>query len=346
MPAHTALLFEESPHMNQPLAHRHSAHGPLSVRTWLPLPMLVLLGLALLGVMECLGAGATPLTEVYSDKFTSYANLMLLGATVLYVGHLWYDSAVVGKWASALAAFGALGLLNGLLLRGTEAPMLGSPEPILLTGLDGVMPLFSACTVLIYLAMERVYKTRAAGAFVMPIVAASVLFQSWLVANQQPAPDIASPLLRSYFVRAHILSNFLAYGAFALAAALGVMVLLRHRVERAGPVRGIARRALFQLTRTEQLMYRAVALGMLLFGFATLLGASAANQAWGRYWALEPKESWALAVLLTYGGYLYLYHAKHWRGPRMAWLAILGFGVTGFGFLGIKLFSAGLHAYA
>jgi cytochrome c-type biogenesis protein CcsB len=332
--------------MNLPLAHGHVVPGPLSVRIWLPLLTLTLLGLALLGVMECLGGSATPLTEVYSDKFTSYANLMLLGATVLYIGHLWYDGAAVGRWASALAALGALGLLNGLLLRGTEAPMMGSPEPILLTGLDGVMPLFSACTVLIYLAMERVYKTRAAGAFVMPIVAASVLFQTWLVANHQPVADIAAPLMRSCFVRAHILSNFIAYGAFALAAALGVMYLLRHRAERAGRAGAVARRVLCDLARTEQLMHRAVSLGLLLFGFATLLGISAANQAWGRYWAWEPKESWALAVLLIYAGYCYLHHAKHWRGPRMAWLAILGFGVTAFGFLGIKLLSAGLHAYA
>jgi cytochrome c-type biogenesis protein CcsB len=334
--------------MNQPLAQGKVAHGPLTARIWLPLLML-LLGLALLGAMECLGArqaGAqAPLTQVFSYQLTGYANLMLLGATVLYVAHLWCDSAAVGRWATSLAALGALGLLNGLLLRGTETPVLGSPAPILLTGLHDVMPLFSACTVLIYLLMERVYRTRAAGAFVMPIVAAAVLFQAWLLANDQPAASAASPVLRSCFVRAHILSNFLAYGAFALAAALGVMVLLRHRAGQGGRASGIAR-ALFELPRAEQLMVRALSLGLLLFTFATLLGVSAANQAWGRYWAWDPKESWAVVVWLTYAGGLYLNHAKHWRGTRLAWLAILGFGVTGFGFIGVKLFAAGLHAYA
>jgi ABC-type transport system involved in cytochrome c biogenesis permease subunit len=313
--------------------------GSVRPRAWVAAAVFALL---LSGVLEYVAGRATAAGALagldLAGQMIGYANLLLLASTCLYVAHLRYGAAAIGRWASALAALGALGLLDGLMLEGAASYLLHGSGPLVLMRLPDVMPLFSACTVLIYLAMEHVYRTRAAGAFLMPVVAAAVLSGAWLSAGGEGAPTDLAPVLRSYAVRAHILAHVVSYGAFAVAAAAAVMDLLRRRAR--------APRALPGLARIRRLTHRSVALGLALLSLATVAGIASANRAWGRYWAWEPKECATLALWLVYAGYLYLHHARRWRGARMAWLALLGFGVGAFGFFGVKLLASGLHAYA
>jgi cytochrome c-type biogenesis protein CcsB len=310
---------------------------------------LAFFGLALIGVMECLEAknlaAGVPLEQMFSYQLISYANLLLIGSTTVYIAHLWFTDNVVGRWATGLSAAGAFGLVLGLMARVTETYLVDRTGYIPLTSLYEVMSLFSAVTVLLYLMMERVYRTRSAGAFVLPIVAAAVLFEAWLVSDDQVTSADHFPILRSYWIHAHVLTNFIGYGAFAVAAAMGVMYLLRSEAERRRLKGGFAMRALPDLAMIDRLMNQAITLGFPLFSIATILGVMSANQAWGRYWAWDPKETWALIVWLTYGGYFYLHYAKKWHGVRMAWWTIIGFGLTVFCFLGVNLFFSVLHSY-
>ncbi|HWJ96500.1 MAG TPA: cytochrome c biogenesis protein CcsA [Telluria sp.] len=268
-------------------------------------------------------------------QLAGYGNLLLVLATLVYLAHLRYRAAAVGAWASALAGLGALAVLDGLWLDGAAAWAHGG-VPSMLAGLQDLMGLFSACTVLLYLVMERVYKSRAAGAFLMPVVAAAVLFGSWLGEGDGGAASAVAPLLRSYVVRAHVLANVLAYGAFTLAAAAAAAALLGARGKRAMP----------ELEAARHVVPLAVGFGLPLLSLAMALGIATAGKAWGSYWSWDPKECATLAVWLAWAGWLWLYYARGWRGVRMAWLALAGFAVTLFGFLGVRLFEAGMHAYA
>ncbi len=302
------------------------------------------LGLLLAGVTQFIGArelgSELAFDQQLSSKLAIYANLLLLVATALYVAHLWIVDQVVGVWATTLALLGALGLLASLLLQWTEAfaSQRGSHAP--LTRLNEVMVLFSALTVLLYLAMERAYRSRSAGAFVMPIVALAALFEVSLLSGEQVASAGAAPVLNSYLVRAHVFSNFLGYGAFAVAAAMAAMDLLRARAERSA-----AASALRALPAGARLMHLAIGLGFPLFSLGIVLGMRSAHLAWGRYWAWDTKECWALLVWCMYAAYFLLHYAAHWRGARMAWLVLGCFSLTAFGFLGLQWRGAGLHAY-
>jgi cytochrome c-type biogenesis protein CcsB len=310
---------------------------------------LFIIGLGLIGVMEYLETknltADIPLEQLFSYKLISYANLLLIVSTILYVAHLWFTARAVGLCATGLSTVGAFGLVVGLVARGTENYFMHRTGHIPLTSLYEVMSLFSTITVLIYLVMERVYRTRSAGAFVMPIVAAAVLFGAWLVSNDQVTSENHFSILRSVWIHAHVLANFIGYGAFAVAAAMGVMYLLRHDAENHRLAQGFAMRALPELPIIDRLMNQAISLGFPLFSFATMLGIMSANEAWGRYWAWDPKETWALIVWVTYAGYFYLRYARKWRGVRMAWWTIIGFGLTIFCFLGVNLFFSVLHSY-
>ena len=43
-----------------------------------------------------------------------------------------------------------------------------------------------------------------------------------------------------------------------------------------------------------------IAPGVYLLGIGIFLGAMWANVSWGRYWAWDPKETWALVTMLLY----------------------------------------------
>lgn len=310
---------------------------------------LSVIGLGLIVLVEYLAMRTSrvgmPFEQLVSYQLVSYANLLLIASTILYVSHLRFTSERVGRWASGFATAGAICLTLGMLVRWVEAYYLHRAGRVSIAGLYEVMSLFSAITVVIYLVMEKVYRTRSAGAFVMPIVVSAVLFEIWLLSNDQAAPDYQVPLFKSYWIHAHVLANFIGYGAFAVAAFMGMAYLLRHRAERQGASKGFAVRSLPDLRSIDRLMHQAILLGFPLFTFATILGIVSAYQVWGRYWAWDPKETWALMVWLTYATYFYLRYVNHWRGVSVAWWVISGFVVTVFCFFGVDLLFSGMHAY-
>ncbi|MEQ9453214.1 MAG: cytochrome c biogenesis protein CcsA [Phycisphaeraceae bacterium] len=83
-----------------------------------------------------------------------------------------------------------------------------------------------------------------------------------------------------------------------------------------------------------------------LLGVGILLGAYWADHAWGRWWAWDPKETWAL---ITWIIYLIAIHARFGvkdRGLVTAWLSVLGFVVMLWCYWGVNMLLAGLHSYA
>lgn len=313
---------------------------------WLGMLVLTLglTGLAITGEADKLTPGM-PFIQLLSYKLTGYANVLLAAATVIYIAHLRFPAPAVGKWASGLATAGAIGLLVALLTRWFETHQVLEEGHVPISNLYEVTIFFTALTTTIYLILESFSRNRHPGAFVMPIVIAGIGFELWLVGQGNAGPQNLVPALKSYWMHAHVLANFIGYGAFAVACGGGVMYLVRHRAEERGQTNGMAMRVLPGLAETDTLMYRAIAIGFVTFTIATILGAAWAYDAWGGYWSWDPKETWSLIVWLTYAVYMHLRFVKGWAGTRMAWWAILGFGVTLFCFIGVNMFLSGLHSY-
>ncbi len=82
-------------------------------------------------------------------------------------------------------------------------------------------------------------------------------------------------------------------------------------------------------------------------GVGILLGAWWADHSWGRWWAFDPKETWAL---ITWIVYLVVVHvrvgAPAKKGITTAWLSVIGFIVMLWTYFGVNLLLPGLHAYA
>ncbi len=232
----------------------------------------------------------------------------------------------------------AMGLI-GLMVRWYESYLVGSDVGhIPISNLYEVFVLFCIITALLYLYYEGRYATRKLGAFVLMIILAAVAFILWYTFDRG-AHEIQPlvPALQSWWMKIHVPANFVGYGAFSIAAMIGVAYLLASK--------GILTRLLPPADVMDDVMYKAIAIGFTFFTIATILGAMWAAEAWGGYWSWDPKETWALIVWLNYAAWLHMRLIKGLRGPVLAWWSVIGLLVTTFAFIGVNMFLSGLHSY-
>jgi ABC-type transport system involved in cytochrome c biogenesis permease subunit len=137
-----------------------------------------------------------------------------------------------------------------------------------------------------------------------------------------------------------IASNY-ALGLLALlwGTTLGFLITARWRpaIERTLP----------DARRLEDVTYKTVIVAWPLLGVGIVLGGVWANEAWGRFWGWDPKETWALITWIVYAGYLHTRITLGWTGKRTAAIAVAAFAVVIFTFMGVNLglTGDGLHSY-
>ncbi|MGV8850133.1 MAG: c-type cytochrome biogenesis protein CcsB [Propionibacteriaceae bacterium] len=153
------------------------------------------------------------------------------------------------------------------------------------------------------------------------------------------------PALHSVWFVIHILAAIVSGAAFSIGGVAAILYLVVSRAERRESVKGY----LAMLPKAEaidRIGYRLLAFAFPLWTFTIAAGAIWAEYAWGRYWGWDPKETWSLVTWVVYAGYLHARATAGWRGPRAAALAILGFALFWWNFIGVNLVFAGLHSYA
>ncbi len=248
--------------------------------------------------------------------------IFLTAAVASYSLRLEGRVETLGRWATWIARVALAALTAALVIRGVEAghvPFVG-PYEFSLLFMWGILA--------VYLWMERGFGTQAAGLFILPIAFAIGTYAVAVIPDAAKTSQPLSPALQSPWLQIHVSASAVAYGAFAVAAGLGVMLLASEVLP------GLAGRVPSS-AQIDRFMWRAVALGFFLLSSVQLTGAIWAQYAWGSYWNWDPKEIWAL---LTWTLYLVYFHGRAlrgWRGHRLAVLAIVGFGLVVFGFYGL-----------
>jgi len=158
------------------------------------------------------------------------------------------------------------------------------------------------------------------------------------------------PALQSAWLVIHVFVATSAVGFLALGFALLVVQLMQARRESIAASGKVAKQSFLATlpdsATLENLAYRVIIIGFILWTFTLMAGAIWAEAAWGRYWGWDTKEVWTFIIWVVYAGYIHARATRGWRGSRSAWLAIIGFSTVLFNFTIVNLFFKGLHAYS
>ncbi|CAB4887659.1 unannotated protein [freshwater metagenome] len=158
------------------------------------------------------------------------------------------------------------------------------------------------------------------------------------------------PALKSYWLVIHVFAAIICSGAFTLAAATAGLSLVRDRAERkAGSdveLTGALVSRIPSAERLRSLTNKTLAFAFPLWTFTVVAGAIWAENAWGRYWGWDPKETWAFITWVIYAAYLHARSTAGWRGNKASLIALAGWIAFLMNYFGVNFLANSLHSYA
>lgn len=309
--------------------------------------------------------------------FLSYSLFLIAAfAALMFLIKVGSHSAGMGKWLSLAAAavlsltggselflHGAFGLTPSAWLGGSWKPVhyfpTGAQKGVkLFVEVPGAGPmmllaiaLLVAAAVVFHLDSAREDKAlagRGMKVFLAAVAALVVSISLVLVKALGHAPAALPAHLDGQLQQGvdtsamifHTNSNY-GLGLVALIAVLltGFVGLLA--------VRGRLSEVLPDPKKLDEVTYKVIVAGFPLLSIGIVLGAMWAYEAWGRYWGWDPKETWALITWFVYAIYLHTRITLGWTGKPGAALAVAGFAVVIFCYMGVNLglTGEGLHTY-
>lgn len=201
-------------------------------------------------------------------------------------------------------------------------------------------------TALMYLILKTekrtepsyIFWTVTMGIFIVILGAMGLDYLTYKVAIKNP--DV---LIKSFLFKASFFSNSTAVSLVSWIIAVSFIFLLwRYGYLLKKVISG------FSLTPEvlDEITYKSIAIGFPIFTLGGLIfGAIWADQAWGVYWSWDPKETWSLITWFAYAFFLHSRLLRGWKGKKIAIVAVVGFVMVIFTYLGVNLLLSGLHSY-
>ncbi len=150
--------------------------------------------------------------------------------------------------------------------------------------------------------------------------------------NPQITPLI--PVLNSPFLTTHVCFIMLSYALFAFTFINGILALTAAQKDRV---------LLDRLTVFSRIFLH---FGLAFLAVGIFIGAIWANVSWGRYWAWDPKEVWALITMIVYSFPLHNKSLRLFNKPVFfhSYL-IISVTVVLMTYFGVNLILGGMHSY-
>ena len=246
----------------------------------------------------------------------------------------------IGTSGVALVYVGIALLLGCIVLRGlstSRVPWGNMYEFINLTCFCGLV---AAAVVL------RRPQYRSLWVFVLvPVLILLTVSGRWLYSHAAPV----MPALQSYWLPIHVSVVSLGSGVFLVAGVASILFLVKmSRLGQPGRSDLVGRivSKLPDAQTLDRIAYRTTIFAFPVFGFGVIFGAIWAEEAWGRYWGWDPKETVSFIAWVVYAAYLHARSTAGWRDRKAAWINIVGFVAMVFNLFFINLVTVGLHSYA
>lgn len=273
-----------------------------------------------------------------SSQLLGITTFTYMFSTLLYVAVLVFKTSRLGTIATLFTALAWLIQTGGLALRWVESYQMGYGHAPLTNMYESVV-FFAWAIIALYLLIEWQFKIKIIGAFATPFAFLAMAYASFSNDISKGISPLV-PALQSNWLIAHVITCFIGYAAFAVAAALGIMYVIRNRSEL-----GSQQSSLPPLPVIDDLMHKTMIFGFIWLSGGIITGAVWANSAWGTYWSWDPKETWSLITWFFYAITLHARYTRGWTGKRIAYLAICGFISVLFTYYGVNFLLSGLHSY-
>ncbi|MCI7311057.1 MAG: cytochrome c biogenesis protein CcsA [Prevotella sp.] len=119
------------------------------------------------------------------------------------------------------------------------------------------------------------------------------------------------PALQSPWFAPHVIVYMFAYALLGAATILAIYLLFLKKVD--------------ITTEEEDICDNLVAVGLSFMTLGMLMGALWAKEAWGHYWAWDPKETWAAITWFAYLIYIHLRYARPRHIKTALYIVIVAF---------------------
>ena len=156
------------------------------------------------------------------------------------------------------------------------------------------------------------------------------------------------PALKSYWLAIHVSVAFLAVALYTIAAAVGVVYLLRRRREEHPPARPNFIESLPPAAALERTAYSLNMSAFILWTFTLIAGSIWGKEAWGAYWQWDPKEVWTFVIWAVYAAYMHSRATAGVDARKSMYIALAGYAAVLINFTAVNLLSTfvGMHNYS
>jgi cytochrome c-type biogenesis protein CcsB len=295
------------------------------------IPSYVWYALAGVGISLIIGLSGLNNLLLYKLAFFGYAISFFV-----YFAFVILRNNLFSKLSTGSLSLAVMLNLSAMIARMLDSYKIGLFHPPW-TDLFEALTFWSFIVGVVYLYIEQKYGYKLMGSIVTFFISGIYLFA---MLKADPNIEPLMPSLRSYWLYIHVLTAFLGYAGFTVAFAAAVFYLIKYyapnHVKAKLPPEDVL----------DEIAYKSVAIVFPIWTASIILGAAWADEAWGGYWSWDPKEVWALIVLLFFGAYLHARYMMGWKGPKVAWMVVIGFIAILICFFAINLYFPGLHSYA
>ncbi|MBF0212983.1 MAG: cytochrome c biogenesis protein CcsA [Magnetococcales bacterium] len=179
----------------------------------------------------------------------------------------------------------------------------------------------------------RVPRLRPGAVVVLPVIFVLMGWLLWI----HPMDSAFPPTYDTVWLYVHIGLGKVAMGVLLIAAGVAGVVMVR-RLFGAGRLAGLP-----DDDALDEFGYRCVAVAFVFHTLMLLAGAVWAQDAWGRYWAWDPLETWTLHTWLLMALFLHLrplYHPPPVVGAVAIWVVFVAAFLV---FFGVPFLSTAAH---
>ncbi|MGC8659785.1 MAG: c-type cytochrome biogenesis protein CcsB [Desulfomonilaceae bacterium] len=208
------------------------------------------------------------------------------------------------------------------------------------TGFDA-LSLFAWLVIAIHTMLQLRDLNPVLGAMAAPI-ATVLMFAASTLSYQITQPIV--PVLKSWWLPIHVSFALAGNAVFTVMAMVGAMYIFQERLIKKKKI-GRFHRILPSLETLDAFNRRALPIGFFLLTLGIISGALWASSAWGSYWDWDPKETWSLITWFAYAAMVHQRLALGWRGKKAAVLALAGFVLVMFTFVGVSFLFPGHHSF-